>query len=369
MRLAVIAPTDGATTHFRVDMPASRFKDITIKKYLPSKEIMKVYQIKEYCYQIDEDVVLIHRANPYTYHMANFLKERGKKLIFDTDDLEFGLPRNHMLYMQMVPKPMKDLTTKILNLCEEAWVTTYSLQRQIKNITSIPVLVIKNAVDDHLTSWHKSPDRLSKPYRLTWVGSVTHMPDMENSDFLSGLKMLCKETQDFELHLCGMPKKQNKFLFVNGQPMITPLKEEEKYEVVLKKLFYFVKKLYLRPILPIDKYPSFYDYATFTVSPLAMNAFNDSKSELKIIESGMKKLPIVCSPSATYLEFNREYPGTINIARGSKSWYRKMKYLLDEPNFRVEQGNKLFEIIKRKYDLSYWSKIREDRIKEIERKG
>ena len=71
----------------------------------------------------------------------------------------------------------------------------------------------------------------------------------------------------------------------------------------LKNLLAFLAKNWnVHPALPADKYGAMYANMDIAIAPLQMNAFNDSKSEIKVAECGRYKVPLIASNVGCYDE-------------------------------------------------------------------
>jgi hypothetical protein len=70
------------------------------------------------------------------------------------------------------------------------------------------------------------------------------------------------------------------------------------------------------------------------VAPLADTGFNAAKSWLKPLEYASVGVPCVASPRAEYSRLHKLGVGL--LAKNPREWYSKVKFLVDNPNARVE---------------------------------
>ena len=369
-KIAVVYPTrSGATIYFRLDLPFRRFKKFEIVPYyLPDAEDLPNYNPIEFIKSIKEDLVIFHRTNYVNQYLIESLKKmHNKKIIFDTDDLEICLPWDHPLRGNYPSDVIRDFLVGILRHSDEVWVTTNSLKRAISKFGTTKIIVIKNAIDSTESQWKTKKVKNDK-ITIGWVGGTSHLPDLPVC--VKGLNKLCEEF-NFDLKICGIPDKQASIITSKKygiRHVLVPVAGKDLYENRIKDLFkIFDKKnrLKLMKVLPLEKYATFYDDMDIVVAPLAINAFNDAKSELKILEAGSKGLPIVCSNSKTYWEFNSNYRDTILLANNYHDWYKKIKSLIESEELRVNKGKRLKEVVEVNYDLDYWAELREQRILEV----
>ncbi len=107
--------------------------------------------------------------------------------------------------------------------------------------------------------------------------------------------------------------------------------------------------------LPITSYMSLYDDADIAIAPLESKVFNAFKSNLKVLEAGAKNLPIIASRVAPYS--NENLPGQF-LCDGVYEWYSVLKRLVESPVYRHEQGLKLGEAVREKYNLFKINELR-----------
>jgi glycosyltransferase involved in cell wall biosynthesis len=104
--------------------------------------------------------------------------------------------------------------------------------------------------------------------------------------------------------------------------------------------------------------------------------FNSNKSQLKIIESGFLKKPVIASKTNPYLldlisavdsgTFNQKGNALlVDTNRNHKEWAKHMKRFIESPNMVEDLGNRLYETVKEKYSLKKVCKDRVQFIKSI----
>jgi len=104
--------------------------------------------------------------------------------------------------------------------------------------------------------------------------------------------------------------------------------------------------------------------------------FNSYKSQLKIIESGFHKKPIIASETMPYtIDLKNAYKEgkllddgnalLVHENKNHKLWAKYMKLLIENPNMVEDLGNKLYETVKDKYSLVTVSKNRTEFFKSI----
>jgi len=96
----------------------------------------------------------------------------------------------------------------------------------------------------------------------------------------------------------------------------------------------------------------------------ALNRYQFSKSNLKIIEAGIHKIPVIASDIPTY-NYDKDFVDGENIifvkpSRQEKDWYQKMKNLILKPELIKEMGQNAYEVVMKKYHQNVLAARRRD---------
>lgn len=94
------------------------------------------------------------------------------------------------------------------------------------------------------------------------------------------------------------------------------------------------------------------------------NRYQFSKSNLKLIESGFHKLPVIASEVPIYT-FDNEWVDEKNVLfvkseRQYKDWGKKIKKCIMNPNLVKDMGEAAHELVKRKYHIKVINKKRKE---------
>jgi len=127
---------------------------------------------------------------------------------------------------------------------------------------------------------------------------------------------------------------------------------------------------------PIGRYGANYNLFDVSLAPVIPSEFNSYKSQLKIIESGFHKKPIIASETMPYtIDLKNAYKEgkllddgnalLVHENKNHKLWAKYMKLLIENPNMVEDLGNKLYETVKDKYSLVTVSKNRTEFFKSI----
>jgi glycosyltransferase involved in cell wall biosynthesis len=114
----------------------------------------------------------------------------------------------------------------------------------------------------------------------------------------------------------------------------------------------------------IFTYGTMYNEADVALAPLNDSPFNNMKSQLKVLEAGIHKCPIIASNNGPYkLDVVDGKNGFLIDTFSVSQWYDKIKYFIDNPNAVVDMGEALYETVTEKYTLDIVNKKRADFLK------
>jgi glycosyltransferase involved in cell wall biosynthesis len=81
------------------------------------------------------------------------------------------------------------------------------------------------------------------------------------------------------------------------------------------------------------------------------NYFNLVKSELKIVEAGMKKKCIIAQDFGIYHELIKDGVNGILVKDNKDGWYKAMKKVIQDKEYRETLANNLHEWVKKTYEM------------------
>lgn len=99
------------------------------------------------------------------------------------------------------------------------------------------------------------------------------------------------------------------------------------------------------------------------------NRYQFAKSNLKAIEAGFHKVPLIASQVPTYTA-DTDFKDGKNIIfvkpeRQEKDWFKKIKELVNNPNMVTDLGEAAYELVSKKYSLKSINEKRKDFYKKI----
>ena len=118
--------------------------------------------------------------------------------------------------------------------------------------------------------------------------------------------------------------------------------------------------------LPLTSYGKHYDFCDVCLAPLSetdfvktekgqiikkVHIFNEVKSELKIIEAGMKGKVLIAQNFGIYKELLEDGKTGILVSDNKDGWYKAMKKVILDKDYREMLAHNLHEFVKDRYEL------------------
>jgi glycosyltransferase involved in cell wall biosynthesis len=317
--------------HFRVmalpnSSGASVWRLIDPFKYLNSKgytaeiskggfieESLKSFDIVVLQSIVDKDCIATLRAWQQT---------RGLKIVCDVDDYGELNPDNPFKKDHEVTDAAF-VIGKTLEIADMITTTTPYLAKKLEKINP-NVTILPNYMDLH--RWEKD-SRINnlQTINIGWVGSITHMKDLEII-----IEPLSKLMRRYPIKFLTMGDTRIKNLFEEDL--------QRHIEVSLGVPFeYYPQKL---AGMGID----------IGLAPLDDNSFNKCKSNIKCLEYGINSIPCVTSDTEPYKSIGKLEVGVFN-AKSSGDWYDTLEYLIKNETDRLTYGKDLHNHVKNEYNL------------------
>ena len=162
-------------------------------------------------------------------------------------------------------------------------------------------------------------------------------------------------------------------IFTNNYTLISPEYKEHLNRFVTQEFVGIENEPYRRVwTKPISSYATNYNLFDISLAPLAENTFNRVKSQLKVIESGFFKKPIIAQNFGPYtIDIENAYQKggeldttkngfLVDTRKNHKSWYQYLKKLIQNPELIKTFGDNLYNTVSEKYSLD---KVTENRAK------
>jgi hypothetical protein len=256
----------------------------------------------------------------------DWTRRKGKAFVFDMDDLLTEIPSNHPDYNFF---SQFRYYTKVA-LREATLVTTSSKFLQAQLLRYNPnVMYIPNYIDRIL--WEKentSKDSVKEECNIPedsivigWMGGHTHAEDLLM--IKTSVENVVKKFKKVFLALIGF------------DPGFFDIPDEKKVCISFEKFGNYIKSLSLIDI---------------GLAPLKNSLFSLCKSNLKILEYGMKKIATIASPVMPYKEIQKE-GAPIFLASSPEEWENIIVELVKDESLRCKGGEELYNFVKSNYIL------------------
>ncbi len=346
------------------------------------------------------DAIFIHRIPQHNHVEAidiiKRIKNLGIKVIIDTDD-HWTLDPSHGAYNIHKRNNISSTIIECIKLADLVTVPTKILANEVKKFNS-NVVILPNAINPTESQFIPKVQP-SDLVRVGWLGGSSHVKDIELLRDLGGKHLSI--SNKMQMVLCGFDTRGANMRLdqETGQYVQTPIRPEESvwflYECFLtnnyrnfetdtdylKYLATFSddpsydtsNKMYRRIwTKSISTYATSYNNIDIPLAPLNDSLFNKYKSQLKIIEAGFHKKPIIAQNFGPYTIdlINAVDTGGVYNDKGNallvdttknhKLWAKYVKKLIDSPQMRIDLGEKLYETVKDKYNLNNVSELRRE---------
>lgn len=364
MRLGVLNIIGGGVGEYRVTTP----------HVFLSKHGVEVEFISDLTAELNCDILFTHIAwlvnadeERFEQNLKYVLDARSKgiKIVVDVDD-NWELPSWHFLYnMSKRGYDKKHIT--VFSISDMITTTTEFLYHKIKPYNK-NVHILPNSLDDSILHNKTNNDSEGK-IKIIWGGSATHINDMrliDRSNIMTRLK-----SHNAQFILAGF---NTLVRTPDGETRNIPDQSEwVKYEEIITNKYRLLDASYTKYLSKYDRSPyhkddmiyirrwskdiknylSVFSDASIVLAPLVIDNFNRAKSELKIIEAGWNKKPIVCSNIEQYEKVLKNGGGlTFDNKKVHKDLYVKLKYYFDNPNKMTDDGQILYDICNKKFNIN-----------------
>ena len=260
------------------------------------------------------------------------LKNNGVKIVIDIDDYWY-LYATHYLNKQWLKTKTPEKIIELIQLADVVTCTTERLAGKIRPLNS-NVLVIPNALpfnnhEDHF----KNNKTTSSITRFGFVGGTSHKGD------IMSIAPIFQYFNQLDFSYCGFSPLSKEAVGI--QTLCSNGGKNLNYKSV--------------NMAPLDKYMYAYDNLDCCIAPLAQEDFNKYKSNLKILEAGLKKCAIICSPSECYTDTVPD--NIVTYCKSIKDWKEAIKKHQNLA-YTKDRGEKLHEWVKENYNLETINKKR-----------
>jgi glycosyltransferase involved in cell wall biosynthesis len=392
IKILVISLDSDGVGYYRINSPYLALNDPDID--------VKLVTNSDFSFRFNEEtlkdfnIIVYHKGIPFRdkSEMENFagiINKYNIKIVYEIDD-HWILDSSHINYAQWKKGDSQKTTMSQIKHSHFVTTTTPIFADDIRQLNP-NVIVFENAVNHKEYQWI-SRKKESEKTRFIWGGGITHQPDLML--LKDSFKMFDKKfLNENQVYMCGydlrvrtqhgvyldnsrrsMWGKFEDIFTNNGKNIINSehrlwLNENDDngrlnygYNEKYKNEFY--QRRWTKPIFT---YGTMYNEADVALAPLKSNVlFNKVKSQLKIIEAGAHKCPVIASNYGPYtIDIVNGKHGFLIDGNDISGWYNKMKWFSENPSAIKEMGEALHELVMEKYTLEKINKTRAEFFKAI----
>jgi glycosyltransferase involved in cell wall biosynthesis len=269
--------------------------------------------------------------------------DAGAKIVCDLDD-NWNVGFGHVLSKVMIQMNLKNSSISQIKASNFVSVTHEHLANLVYQELKIPkhrIIIAPNAIDP--TEHQYNQDFTYNHKNLFWQGSVTHHHD---------LKLLS-----------GAVNELGQKLFIAGyDPTSYYVKDGVKIYHWDETGKMFKNKQWIKHS-PVDSYMNFYNNKGICLIPLEKTKFTMCKSNLKMLEAGWAKKPVIVSGIHPYTSLGKDGVNC-EFAYTKDAWKDSISYMLANPNYCEDLRLKLHEDVRENYLID---KANQSRINLIEK--
>lgn len=345
------------------------------------------------------DIIHFHKDSVSVDLNQMIQKTKGTKtkLVIDLDDY-WNLGNYNPLSKTPGVKERMENTIRLLRMADYVTTTTDLYKNEIKKHNP-NVVVLPNSIDPKIPQFIPSPTK-SKRIRFGIICGSSHEYDMQ---LLQGLvdKLYSANLLDkIQFVLCGYDTR-GEMIFQNQQTgeiqrrPITPMESVwYRYEKILTSNFKYMSNNYRQYLhmfnssfdypnveneyyrrcwtKPVNQYATHYNNIDVLLAPLKECDFNKYKSQLKVIESGFFKKPIIAQDFGPYTIDIKSYYGKNGVInkdgngllvqsdKNHKQWFEYIKKIVNNPEIINEMGENLYNTVNPTYSSEEVAKKRYD---------
>ena len=249
--------------------------------------------------------IVVQRMARFIEPRLPAVKAQGTRIVYDLDDLLWKIPEDNQNH-QVITGPMLDCLFRIMAHADCVTVSTEPLQAAVAALGLQAVLLPNCLFEEQWTALGPRRRVSSRP-RVGWVGQVgVHRDDV--AILASVVEMLEGEVE--WVFLGEIPEIKSGVRFEAETHAMVPLQD-------------FPRKL---ASLNLD----------LALAPLAMNEFNEAKSDLRILQYGILGYPVVATDIFPY----RSAPVT-RVPNDAKAWAQAIRDHIHNRDASEVQGQTL----------------------------
>lgn len=242
----------------------------------------------------------------FTFAMV-ICKKYGIKLVLDVDDNVFGINEDNIGWWLKMDHEKTFYLQQMIKHAELMTVSTPILEKEIKKRNpNARTIVVPNFISHDYKA--DKPDN-GKIIRIGYFGGASHYGDLHWTGVTEALQKLMHEYKNIHFESAGIPTE---YYLPTMRKHYNPGARGHEW---VEKIF---------PNLKYD----------ISVAPLMDNEFNRCKTAIKWQEATMMHSPLIASNVSPYKEQIRNKFDGLLVANDSSEWYKALKTLVDDVEYR-----------------------------------
>lgn len=275
--------------------------------------------------------VVVFNRIPVNIEVAGLkkLQEKGLKLAIDMDDYWY-LYKEHLIYEGWIKNNFSQRLEELMRISDVVTCTTKRLADKIIPFNQ-NVHILPNALpfeSGQFNSVKTSSDKV----RFGFVGSSSHLHDLRT------IVPVFQHFSQLDFTMCGYVTNP---VWDKMEAVCSNNGTNKNYKRVDQRM--------------LDSYMDGYTDLDCCIAPLTNVDFNQYKSNLKILEAGVKKCAIICSANPCYTDTVPDE--LVTFCKSIKDWKLAIKKHQDI-EYTQAKGLALHDWVKANYDLKEVNKSR-----------
>tara|TARA_R110000751_G_scaffold208684_2_gene312544 strand:- start:914 stop:2128 length:1215 start_codon:yes stop_codon:yes gene_type:complete len=365
-RLKILAcpANEGGCAYYRVILPMSKLQEkcgeeVEIKQNLNPLMFDAKTGKQNPEFTEDEfkwaDVVFLQNIHnfgaQYTIDIIKTAQKNGCLVHYDNDDLLTDLYKGHRLYKVYQDQNLSELTKTIYAHVDLVSVTQSKFAERIAPYVKHALVIIRNAIDFDLPCWNAP--KIPTPKKITrigWVGGIHHEEDVKEFPAICMATNSKVGPEKIHWGFYGRPPMPMK----DGKPNSDWQQDVwDNYERILTSGMRH-KNYKIYQAMPSHDYGRMYTNIDIAIAPLQYNEFNDSKSEIKLMEAGRYGIPLIATNCGAYDDVikNGEHGYLISKDNPRSEWVKCLSKTIKDRKHREEMGKNLKSIVDENYDIN-----------------
>ena len=284
----------------------------------------------------------------YMLDVFKWCRENNKFIHYDTDDLLTNLYPGHRLEGVYKNQGLAQLTEILYHNADLVSVTQEKFAKRVAKFCRGALCIMKDAIDYDLPCWNLP--RIPAPKkvcRIGWVGGIHHEQDV-------------KQISKIALTVNSKVGPERVHWGFYGRPPMPPDTEPDwqqdvwdNYEKILTTGVKH-RNFGVFPAAPSHLYGAMYRSIDISIAPLEYNDFNDSKSEIKVMECGRYGVPLVATNCGCYDEVVKNGVNGYLISKDNPvaEWTKVLTKLIKDRKYTTKLGADLKLITDERFNIN-----------------